>query len=198
MKLNHSLFLLFTFTLTIVSVSLAETVKVKRVIDGDTFHAEHNQDEFHVRLLYINTPESVHRDKKQNIPMGKVASEWLQEKIEGKEVVLERAIGADSLDRFQRRLALVYLNDEFINLRIVEEGLSPYYTKYGKAKEPLHSKFVSAEKKSRELKKGIWSDPELTKTYLRLKSKWGQDESKSKKKSTKKKMTSKEKKKKVK
>lgn len=179
--LNKTILFLFC-TILFINGVFAETVKVKRVIDGDTFLAKVGQEEFLVRLLYVNTPESVHRDKKQNIPMGKVASDWLVEKIEGKTVVLELPPNADSLDFFSRRLALVYLNGELINQQIIEAGLSPYFTKYGKAAEPLHSQLVNAEKKARNLHRGIWGDPKLTKKYLRLKSKWGQEESKQKQK----------------
>jgi micrococcal nuclease len=37
-----------------------------------------------VRLLCVHTPEFVHPDKKQNIPMGKVASKYTQKKLAGK------------------------------------------------------------------------------------------------------------------
>lgn len=40
------------------------------------------------RLLCVNTPESVHPDKKQNIPMGKVASKYTQKKPTGKYVCI--------------------------------------------------------------------------------------------------------------
>ncbi|MCX7835671.1 MAG: thermonuclease family protein [bacterium] len=178
--------LVFLFVFLLGLCVHAEEVTVKRVIDGDTFQAKNDQDEFLVRLLYVNTPESVHRDKKQNHPMGKVASDWLVKKLEGKVVNLVNPPKADSIDYFQRRLALVYLGNELINLTIIAEGLSPYFTKYGKAIEPFHTQFKAAEKDARNALRGIWSDPVLTKKYLRLKSKWGQEKekkSKSKKKS---------------
>jgi endonuclease YncB( thermonuclease family) len=37
-----------------------------------------------VRLLCVHTPEFVHPDKKQNIPMGKGASKYTQKKLAGK------------------------------------------------------------------------------------------------------------------
>ena len=52
-----------------------------RVVDGDTIVINDNGKKEKVRLLCVNTPESVHPDKKQNIPMGKVASRYTQKKL---------------------------------------------------------------------------------------------------------------------
>ncbi|MDX2496917.1 MAG: thermonuclease family protein, partial [Desulfobacterales bacterium] len=60
-----------------------------------------------------------------------------------------------------------------LNLDLVRQGLSPYYTKYGKSQN-YDSEFRSAEKLARKEKLNIWGDSELTKKYLKLKSKWGQ------------------------
>ncbi len=51
--------------------------------------------------------------------------------------------------------------------------VNSYYTKYGKSQK-YDAEFRAAEKKARKEKLNIWGDPELTKKYLRLKSKWGQ------------------------
>ncbi len=60
-----------------------------------------------------------------------------------------------------------------LNLDLVRQKLSPYYTKYGKS-EKYDSEFRAAEKQARKEKLIICGDPELTKKYMRLKSKWGQ------------------------
>lgn len=62
------------------------------------------------------------------------------------------------------------------NLDLVGQGLSPYYTKYGRSQKYNHE-FRSAEKLARRQGLNIWGDPELTQKYLRLKSKWGQSSS---------------------
>ncbi len=63
--------------------SLAGQYKVVRVVDGDTIVIEYDGKYEKVRLLCVNTPESVHPDKKQNIPMGKVAFKYTQKKLIG-------------------------------------------------------------------------------------------------------------------
>jgi endonuclease YncB( thermonuclease family) len=60
-----------------------------------------------------------------------------------------------------------------LNLEVVRQGLSPYYTKYGLSRK-YDQDFREAEKLARKDKLNIWGDPELTQKYLRLKSKWGQ------------------------
>jgi micrococcal nuclease len=123
-------------------------------------------------MLCVNTPESVHPDKKQNIPMGKVASRSTQKKLIGKYVDLEFEI-KKLRGNYGRLLAYVFVDGKNLNLDLVRHGLSPYYTKYGKS-EKYDAEFRAAEKQARKEKLNIWGDPELTKKYLRLKSKWGQ------------------------
>ena len=146
--------------------------KIIRIVDGDTIVIQYDGKYEKVRLLCVNTPESVHPDKKQNIPMGKVASKYTQKKLTGKHVNLEFEI-----DRLRgnlgRLLAYVFVDGQNLNLDLVRQGLSPYYTKYGKS-DKYDAEFRTAEKQARKEGLNIWGDPELTKKYLRLKSKWGQ------------------------
>ena len=69
----------------------------------------------------------------------------------------------------------MFVDGKNLNLDLVRQGLSPYYTKYGKS-EKYDADFRAAEKQAREEGLNIWGDPELTEKYLRLKSKWGQHE----------------------
>jgi len=55
--------------------------KVIRVVDGDTIVIRYSGKYENVRMLCVNTPESVHPDEKQNIPMGKVAARYVQKKL---------------------------------------------------------------------------------------------------------------------
>jgi micrococcal nuclease len=151
---------------------IAGQYKVVRVVDGDTIAIRYNNKYEKVRMLCVNTPKSVHSDEKQNIPMGKVASRYTRKKLIGKYVNLEfeikRLRGSHG-----RLLAYVFVDGQNLNLDLVRQGLSPYYTKYGKS-EKYDAEFRVAEKQARKEKLNIWGDAELTKKYLRLKSKWGQ------------------------
>jgi len=104
--------------------------------------------------------------------MGKVASRYTQKKVTGKNVELEFEIERIR-GNYGRLLAYVFVDGQNLNLDLVRKGLSPYYTKYGRSQK-YDAEFRSAEKRARKEKLHIWGDPELTKKYLRLKSKWGQ------------------------
>jgi len=166
------LFISSILFLTLPVLAIAGQYKVIRIVDGDTIVIKYDGKYEKVRLLCVNTPESVHSDKKQNIPMGKVASKYTQKKLTGKYVNLEFEI-KKLRGHYGRLLAYVFVDGQNFNMDLVRQGLSPYYTKYGKS-EKYDSEFRSAEKLARKEKLNIWGDPELTKKYLRLKSKWGQ------------------------
>ena len=103
--------------------------------------------------------------------MGKVASRYTQQKLTGKYVKLE--FESYRRGNYGRLLTYVFVDGQNLNLDLVRQGLSLYYTKYGKSQK-YDAEFSAAEKRARKKKLHIWGDPELTKKYLRLKSKWGQ------------------------
>ncbi|MFH1009954.1 MAG: thermonuclease family protein [bacterium] len=148
--------------------------QVVRVVDGDTMILWRKGKEERVRLLRVNTPESVHPDKKQNTPMGVEASNFTKERLSGREVMLE--FEGDERDRYDRLLAYVFVGEENFCVTLVKEGFSPYYTAYGPS-DRYDREFRHAEREARDAHLGIWSTPESTQKYLRLKSKWGQKRS---------------------
>ena len=162
---------LIAFLLALPVLASADKYRVIRVVDGDTIVVDYNGKYEKVRLLCVNTPESVHRDKKQNIPMGKVASNYTKERLKGKYVDLE--FEGPFRGRYGRLLAYVLVHGQNFNVELVSQGLSPYYTKYGLSQK-YDQDFRAAEKNARKHKLNIWGDPGLAQKYLRLKSKWGQ------------------------
>ena len=54
------------------SLSIAGQYRVIRIIDGDTIVVNYKGKPEKVRMLCVNTPESVHHNAKQNIPIRKV------------------------------------------------------------------------------------------------------------------------------
>jgi micrococcal nuclease len=162
---------LLAFLLVYPGVSLANKYRIIRIIDGDTIVVNYQCKYEKLRFLRVNTPESVHPDEKQNIPMGKVASDYTKTKLAGKFVDLE--FEGPFRGRYGRLLAYVFVDGQNFNLDLVRQGLSPYYTKYGLSQK-YDEQFRQAERYARKNKLGIWGDPKLTQKYLRLKSKWGQ------------------------
>lgn len=88
---------------------------VVRVIDGDTFIVNCEGVEHRVRLIGIDTPESVANDQylesvgKENTTEGKEAFEFVKSLIEDKTVFLEFDVSRE--DKYGRVLAYAYLED---------------------------------------------------------------------------------------
>jgi hypothetical protein len=85
---------------------------VERVVDGDTIIVKENS----VRLLGINCPEKGERYYEE-------AKEFLENSVLNKKVRLE---GIEN-DMYFRKLRYVFLGNENINLKIVDEGLANVY-----------------------------------------------------------------------
>ena len=140
----------------IPDVSIAKkSVTVDRVIDGDTFTYYSVWGERDtVRLIGVDTPESVNADKSKNCPYGKTASTYTTKILEGKKVFLE--YDEDETDKYGRKLCYVYLGDVCINYDLVVKG-------YAVAKEyPPNTKyadtFKSAQIEAEKNKSGLWAD----------------------------------------
>ena len=154
------------------TLATTSTVPVLKVIDGDTIDVLYERQKDRVRFLCVNTEESVHPDRKQNTEFGRKTSKYVKEHLSGKRVTLEFE-GVRKRGNYGRLLAYVFLDGENINLRLVREGWSAYYTKYGRSIR-YDKEFQEAEQTARREKLGIWATGESTQKYLRLKSKWGQ------------------------
>lgn len=81
---------------------------VKYVIDGDTFIADIDGTETKIRMIGVDTPESVSYDKNENTEEGMMAAEYTKQLLQDKEVWIE--YDQVPLDRYGRALAYVYLD----------------------------------------------------------------------------------------
>jgi micrococcal nuclease len=127
---------------------------VTRVIDGDTLAADIDGDDEHVRLIGIDTPESVARDRPDEC-YGKEASERLRALLPvGSPIRLERDV--EPRDQYDRLLAYVYRASDglFVNATLVDEGFAE-----AKAFAPnttLQQDFLAAENRAHAAGKGFW------------------------------------------
>ena len=94
-------------------------VIVERVIDGDTIVSQGES----IRLLGINSPE-------RGEDYYEEAKEFLESLILNQTVKLE----LEGVDKYNRKLAYVFLNGENINIKLVEEGFANYYFYSGNEK----------------------------------------------------------------
>ena len=106
--------ILFSFS---IPAGAGEKYRVIRVVDGDTIVVDYNGTYEKVRLLCVDTPESVHPDQKQNIPMGKVASQYAEDHLSGKFVELEFE-GRRLRGNYGRLLAYVFVDGVNFNLEL--------------------------------------------------------------------------------
>jgi len=128
-----------------------ETVKVTRVIDGDTIDVDINGTIKRVRYIGIDTPETV--DPRTSVQCyGKEASNKNKDMVEGKEVRLEKDIS--EVDKYGRLLRYVWLGETLVNELLVKEGyaLSSSYPPDIKYQERL----VKAQEDARSNNKGLW------------------------------------------
>ncbi|WP_192496622.1 thermonuclease family protein [Pseudoclavibacter sp. CFCC 13796] len=94
---------------------------VDRVIDGDTIEVSQGGQTKRVRLLNVNTPETVDPDKPVECG-GEEASAWLKEHLPaGTNVKLD--YDREAQDNYGRDLAAVYKDGTLVNAEIARHGL---------------------------------------------------------------------------
>lgn len=95
---------------------------VIRVIDGDTIVVNYNGKEEKVRMIGVDTPESVHPDSSKNTEAGASASEYTKKNLEGKHVELE--FDVQQRDQYGRLLAYVWVVGKMYNKILLEDGIA--------------------------------------------------------------------------
>lgn len=103
--------------------------KVVRVMDGDTVKIDYNGKATNVRLIGVDTPETVHPNKPVEA-YGKEASNFTKNLLLGESVYLR--FDGKQTDTFGRLLAYVYRAPDglFVNLEIVRQGYGHVYTQF--------------------------------------------------------------------
>ncbi|KKQ29079.1 MAG: hypothetical protein A3H17_00045 [Candidatus Levybacteria bacterium RIFCSPLOWO2_12_FULL_37_14] len=139
--------------------SSKETVRVIRVVDGDTIEVNLNGKKETVRLIGIDSPE-VLDERKPAQCFGKEASSKAKEILTGKTIILESDSTQGNRDEYGRLLRYVFLNDLNLNKFIISEGYAREYT-FKDNPYRYQSDFIQAEKKARKNKMGLWLGCEL-------------------------------------
>lgn len=142
-----------------------ETAVVRRVVDGDTIVVEitGRSDgpgagrgvvgaEYPVRLIGIDTPESVHPRAPVEC-FGTEAAAAATALLEGQEVALVKDV--EEADSYDRLLRYVYLGEEMANARLVANGYASAYTYPPNIR--WSEVFVQLQREAREADRGLWS-----------------------------------------
>lgn len=130
--------------------------EVTKVTDGDTLHVMIEGNDEVVRLLGINTPETV--DPRRPVEcFGKEASTRLKELAKGKIVKLEYDDSQSLRDTYNRLLAYVYLEDgQMLNRKMIAEGYAYEYTYMVPYR--YQSEFRDLQRLAQSAKRGLWAD----------------------------------------
>lgn len=136
----------------------ATAFKVLRTIDGDTIEIEQNGKPVKVRLIGVDTPETVHPQKPVE-EYGKEASRFTANLLKGESVYLE--YDQEKADKYGRVLAYVYRAPDglFVNLEVIRQGYGHAYTKYPFKQETMDL-FRHYGREAREAGRGLWGSGE--------------------------------------
>lgn len=156
-------------------IGVLHEVTLIRVVDGDTIIIiNDNNEEETVRLIGIDTPESVNPDESKNNEYGDQASEHTKELLKNTDTVYLE-YDEDETDQYGRTLAYVWLKNcensfdtaeiegYMLNAIIVKDG-------YAMAKDYPPNTMYSAELKAlcttaKDGEIGLWSEEGFTKLW---------------------------------
>ena len=138
-----------------------KTYKVINVVDGDTIDVDMDGKTQRIRLIGVNTPETVHPEKTVEY-FGKEASEYTKKNLTGKTVEIETDDSQDKYDKYGRMLAYVIVDGKNFNKSLIEDGYAYEYTYNVPYK--YQSEFKNAQKNAEKNNKGLWAPKEEKKT----------------------------------
>ena len=147
---------LSTFLIGINITYAKEIVKFSKCVDGDTIKIILNEKEYTLRMLAIDTPESVHPTKGVEY-YGKEASEYTCNKVtNAKKIEIEYDENSDKTDKYDRLLAWVFVDGSLLQKELVANGYAKVaylYDNYKYTKE-----LESAQELASVKNIGIWNE----------------------------------------
>ena len=127
---------------------------VTRIIDGDTIYVKINGKSEKVRLLAIDTPESVDPRKPVQC-FSKEATKYLSSLIKGKTIKLIPDKTQSDRDKYGRLLRFVTFMGKDINAEMVRQGYAFSYKEYPSSRLNEYNKL---EKQAKNNDKGLWGN----------------------------------------
>ena len=142
-----------------------ERATVTEVVDGDTIEVEIGRAvagpgagdtqpgrSYDVRLIGIDTPETVHPQKPVQC-FGREASAAAKAYLLGRDIRMVKDV--EDVDQYDRLLRYVYVGAEMANARLVANGYASAYTYPPNVR---HSElFVELQREARENNRGLWA-----------------------------------------
>ena len=128
---------------------------VVRVVDGDTIIVRRGAQAVRVRLIGVDTPETVH-PRKPVEPYGREASVFLSNLLTGERVWLLYDGDQAAVDRYGRLLAYAYRWPDglFVNAELIRQGYGRAYTRF---RFRHRGRFEQLERFAEAAGKGLWA-----------------------------------------
>lgn len=164
MKRKHKAILIFVIALiwTIFDQSKLpeeielENYQVLKVIDGDTVSININGEKETLRLIGVDTPETVHPNKPVEC-FGIEASNYAKDLLSNKIISVEYDQSQGEVDKYGRSLVYIFLPDgRNFNKIMIEEGYAYEYT-YSEVYK-YQKEFKESQTYAKENKLGLWAD----------------------------------------
>ncbi len=145
------------FYVACVSVDYSQ-IKVEKVIDGDTVILSTGES---LRYIGIDAPETWVRKEGEFVyepePFGPEATQFNRELVEGKRVRVE--FDVERTDRYGRLLGYCFVDDIFVNQKLVQQGYALLYTYPPNVK--YADLFIAAQKEARKNREGMWGSYQI-------------------------------------
>jgi micrococcal nuclease len=129
--------------------------KVLRVVDGDTIHVSLNNKDITIRMIGIDTPETVDPRKPVQC-FGKEASNHAHQLLDGTTVYLEQDSSQGDYDKYNRLLSYIWMSDgRLFNQVMIAEGYAFEYTYNLPYK--YQSQFKDDQHNAQSQQLGLWA-----------------------------------------
>lgn len=127
----------------------AETVRLARVIDGDTLEIESGE---RIRLIGVNTPELAHGARREE-PGARAALRFTEALLQ--RGPLQLVTGAEPRDRYGRRLAYAFVGGHSVGEALVDAGMAMHVVI---PPNVAHAACLAvAERRARDAGRGHWA-----------------------------------------
>lgn len=151
MKTLFSIFISFLFIVNVDAQKLVVTLD--KCVDGDTAWFYLDNEEIKARFLAIDTPEST--TKKE--AFGKEASDFTCNLLKNaNKIEIEYDDNSDKLDKYDRHLVWVFVDDNLLQDLIIKNGLGEVEYLYGDYK--YTSILEASEILAKTNRVGMWND----------------------------------------
>jgi|GEM_PF-776899 len=143
-----------------------ETAVITKIADGDTITVAIGKETFKIRMLEVDTPESVHSDASKNNAYGKEASEYTKSQLSiGQTIYLTK--DKSDADQYARLLRMVWLespNDPFdekelrakcYNAKLLLDGYAEVAIFNDESYQTIFTRF---QEEAMQNRRGLWAD----------------------------------------